>query len=223
MSPLAVLWDLDGTLVDSAADIAAAVDDVLVARGLPPVGEARVRTFIGDGARQLIDRSFAAVGASAAPADIDAFLERYGQALTVHTRVHPSGLPALLARIRAPQAIVSNKPERHTRVILRALDLERFVAHDIDGQGIVVLGGDSLPTRKPDPAMLFQALRRVGAERGVLVGDGPADVQAAARADMPMIGVGWGIATPVGAPVCVSDVPALARALAEVGVPLDAH
>ena len=214
---VALLWDLDGTLVDSAADIAAAVDDVLAERGLPPVGEARVRTFIGDGARQLIDRSFAAVGAAATPADVDAFLERYGSALVERTRVHPPDLPGLLARIRSPQAIVSNKPERHTRVILRALDLERYLFVDASGRP-VVLGGDSLPTRKPDPAMLVEAMRRVGATRGVIVGDGPADVQAAVAADLPMIGVGWGIATPVGAPVCVRDVIELERALLAAGV-----
>jgi phosphoglycolate phosphatase len=217
---VALLWDLDGTLVDSAADIAAAVDDVLVARGLPPVGEARVRTFIGDGARQLIDRSFAAVGALATATDVEAFLDRYGRALVVHTHVHPPALRDLLARVRSPQAIVSNKPERHTRVILGALDLERYVARGPDGAP-VVLGGDSLPTRKPDPAMLFEALRRLGAERGVLVGDGPADVAAAVAADMPMIGVDWGIARPEGAPVRVADVQGLEAALRAIGVPVE--
>ncbi len=206
----AVLWDLDGTIVDSAADIAAAIDDVLAARGLPPVGEARVRGFIGDGARQLVDRCWQSVGAEASAADVQDFLARYASALVVRTRVYTGELRELLTRIENPQAIVTNKPIAHTRVILEKLELAAYFP--------VVLGGDTLPTRKPDPAMLTEALARLGCAGGVMVGDGPADVESARRAGLPMIGVDWGIATPEGAPVRVGDAGALEDALRAEGI-----
>jgi phosphoglycolate phosphatase len=209
---IAVLWDLDGTLADTAGDIADAIDHVLAAQGLPAVGEAAVRRYIGDGARQLVDRCWAHVGARATPEDARAFLACYGERLVVRTRVHPPELRALLTRIDAPQAIVTNKPEHHARHVVDALGLTPHFP--------VLLGGDTLPTRKPDPAMLREALVRLGATRGVLVGDGPADVDAAHAAGMPVIGVDWGIGTPEGATVRVADVPSLAEALARFGVPL---
>lgn len=207
---VAVLWDLDGTLVDSAADIAAAIDRMLGRHGLPVLGEATVRRFIGEGARRLVDRCVAEAGAVPGEVHLAHFLAEYRAGLVVHTHVEPPALRELLDAIDAPQAIVTNKPEALTHGILAALDLARHFP--------VVLGGDSLPTRKPDPAMLAEALRRLDAERGVLVGDGPADVGAARAAGMPMIGVGWGIAAPEGADVRVGDVDALADALVRYGV-----
>jgi phosphoglycolate phosphatase len=209
----AVLWDLDGTLVDSAADIAAAVDRMLVRTGRPVLGEARVRGFIGEGARRLVDRCVAAAGGEAGDADVAVFLEEYRAGLVVRTRVFPPAIVGLLDAVRAPMAVVTNKPEAMSRDILARLDLARFFP--------VVIGGDTLPVRKPDPAPLFTALRLLGATAGVLVGDGPADVGAARAAPMWMIGVGWGIGAPVGADVLVGDVPALAVALREAGVAVD--
>jgi phosphoglycolate phosphatase len=116
----------------------------------------------------------------------------------------------LLARIDAPQAVVTNKPERNARHVLEVLGLARYFP--------VVIGGDTLPTRKPDPSMLHEALARLGAPRGVLVGDGPADVGAARAAGMWMIGVDWGIGQPVGADVRVGTVETLRAALAAAGV-----
>jgi phosphoglycolate phosphatase len=209
----AILWDLDGTLVDSAADIAAAVDRMLVRTGRAPLGEARVRGFIGDGAKKLVDRCVAAAGGEAGPDEVAIFMEEYGGALVVRTCVHPPELTRLLATLRAPMAVVTNKPERMARAILERLDLARHFP--------VVIGGDTLPVRKPDPAPLGEALRRLGAEEGVLVGDGPADVGAAHAAGMRIIGVDWGIAEPVGATVRVGDVAGLRGVLREWGIGLD--
>ena len=209
-SSLAVLWDLDGTLVDSGTDIANAIEHTLVARRLPPIGAARVRGFVGDGAKQLVERSWAAAGGTAGPDDVAAFLAYYGEHLVDTTHIHPPDIVELLARIDAPQAVVTNKPERNARHVLEVLGLARYFP--------VVIGGDTLPTRKPDPAMLHEALARLGAPRGVLVGDGPADVGAARAAKMWMIGVDWGIGQPVGADVRVGTVEALRAALAAAGV-----
>ncbi len=206
----AVLWDLDGTIVDSATDIANAIEHTLLARGLPAIGAARVRGFVGDGAKQLVERSWAAAGGVAGPDDVAAFLTYYGEHLVDSTHIHPPEIVDLLACIDAPQAVVTNKPERNARRVLDVLGLSRYFP--------VVIGGDTLPTRKPDPAMLHEALARLGATRGVLVGDGPADVGAARAADLPMIGVGWGIGEPIGADVRVSTVAELRAALAAAGV-----
>jgi phosphoglycolate phosphatase len=206
-----VLWDLDGTLVDSAGDIAAAVDRTLVRIGRAPLGEAIVRGFIGDGARKLVDRCVEAAGGRPGEGDLAVFLEEYGAALVVRTRVY-DGLVAVLDAVRAPMAVVTNKPEAFSRTILAGLALARFFP--------VVIGGDTFPVRKPDPTMLHEALRRLDAPDGVMVGDGPADVGAARAAGLPMIGVGWGIAAPVGADVSVGTPTALLEALRSAGVAL---
>lgn len=205
----AVLWDLDGTLVDSAGDIAAGVDRMLVRTGRRPLGEAVVRGFIGDGAKKLVDRCVTAAGDTPRPADLDVFLEEYRAGLVVRTRIY-DGVAELLADVDAPQAIVTNKPEDLSRRILAALDLARHFP--------VVIGGDTLPVRKPDPEPVHAALRMLGATAGVLVGDGPADVGAAQAAGIPMIGVGWGIARPAGADVLVETVEGLRAELARRGV-----
>lgn len=205
-----VLWDLDGTLVDSAGDIAAAVDRTLPAFGLPPLGEPRVRSFVGDGARVLVERCAAAAGGDFAEAMLTRFLAEYGAHVCERTRIHPAGLVALLPRCAAPMAVVTNKPVAHSLAILDALGLRRFFP--------VVLGGDCLPERKPHPAPLREAMRRLGVTRAVMVGDGTQDVQAAAAAGLPAIGVGWGIHMPVGAAERVADVPALEAALRRRGV-----
>lgn len=209
---IAVLWDLDGTLVDSSGDIAAAVDRTLTAWGLPSLGLAGVRPFIGHGARNLVERCVGAAGGRFEPAMLEHFLVDYRAHLCERTAVHPPGLRALLARVRAPMAVVTNKPEAHSRALLEAVGLA--------GHFPVVLGGDSLPRRKPDPAPLFEAMRRLGASGAVMVGDAAPDVDAARAAGLPVIGVAWGIGDPGGADVVVADVEALAAALAARGVDL---
>lgn len=203
------MWDLDGTLVDSAGDIAAAVDRTLVRTGRVPLGEPVVRTFIGEGARKLVDRCVQAAGGTPQDTDLAVFFEEYGQALVVRTRVY-DGLRAVLDAVRAPMAIVTNKPEGFSRVIANQLDLTRYFP--------VIVGGDTLAVRKPDPAPLVEAMRQLGVDKAVLVGDGPADVGAARALGVPMIGVGWGIATPLGADCTVATPEGLLEALREAGI-----
>ena len=207
---VAILWDLDGTLVDSAGDISAAIDRMLVGTGRASLGEACVRGFIGDGARRLVDRCVLAAGGVATERDFSLFLDEYRAGLVVRTALAPPDLRGLLDALPGPMAVVTNKPEAFTRAILQRLDLARYFP--------VVIGGDTLSVRKPDPAPLLEALRRLGAEEGVLVGDGPADVGAAQAAGVWMIGVDWGIAAPVGANERVGSVPSLAGALRARGV-----
>lgn len=204
---LPILWDLDGTLVDSSADIAAAVDRALVRHGLTPLGVARVRAHIGSGAQHLVTACVAEAGGTMSPEVLADFFDAYRAHVADHTTLFP-GIGALLARLGqagVPQAIVTNKPYAITRSLLDALG--------IAGHFACVYGGESLPRRKPDPMMLHAAMQSMGVTRAVMIGDGPHDVGAARAAGLPVIGVDWGIAAPVGADVRVADVDALAALL----------
>lgn len=206
MTPPAVLWDLDGTLVDSAPDLVAAVNRTLGASDLPPLPDAAVRARIGHGAASLVARCVEAAGGRYEERQLHHFLETYRAHVADQTRVHPPTLRALLARLDRPMAVVTNKPEALSRALLDRLDLAHFFP--------VVLGGDSTPTRKPDPGMLHAAMARLGVRTALVVGDGDTDVQAGHAAGLPVIGVGWGIGDPVGADVRVETVAELEAALA---------
>jgi len=206
----AVLWDLDGTLVDSAGDIAANIDRMLVAFDLPALGESSVRSFVGHGALHLVDFCVRAAGGTPSSVHVERFLAEYEAHLDEHTRIHPPELRTLIAGVRSPQAVVTNKPERITRLLLGRLGWgEAFAA---------IIGGDTTPCRKPSPEPVWEAMRRLGSDRAVLVGDGPTDIGAARAAGIPSIGVSWGIGSPAGAEVIVDTVDALRAALWERGV-----
>lgn len=184
----AVLFDLDGTLIDSAEDLCAALNRMLAEEGLRPLALAEVVPMIGDGAAKLVERALAAAGggssAGALPELTRRFLAHYEPHAAERTRVIPGAAEALaaLAAEGFALAICTNKPEQATRSILAALDLERHFA--------AVVGGDSVPGRpKPDPAMVLAAVDRLGVGRheAVMVGDAPNDVLAARAAGLPVL------------------------------------
>ncbi|WP_137177819.1 phosphoglycolate phosphatase [Roseomonas sp. AR75] len=199
MTRLAV-FDLDGTLVDSAPDIHAALDRLMAARGLPGFTRAEVTAMIGDGVRALVTRALAARGQPFEEAALDAFMADYEANAAVETRLFPGVAEALQAltadgwRI----AICTNKPAAAARELLDALGLLDRVA---------ALGaGDSFPVRKPDPGHLHATIAAAGgAQRGaVMIGDHRNDVAAARGAGIPVVFVGWGygpLAMAEGAPV----------------------
>ena len=189
------LFDLDGTLVDSAPDIADAVDLSLQACGLAPCGEARVRDYIGNGASRLIHRAITGdVDGEADAALHDAvyarFLETYEQRLFERTAVFP-GVVDVLAQLHAggwTLGCITNKPQRFTTPLLAAASLAEFFA--------IALSGDSLPTKKPAAEPILRAARvlQVDLERVVMVGDSLTDLNAARNAGVPAVCVSYGYA-----------------------------
>lgn len=187
--PPVLLLDLDGTLVDSLPDLAAALNRLLGELGAEALPAASVRSMVGDGARRLVERGLAAAGLQAEPAAATArFLEIYGEGLTVGTRPYP-GVPETLAGLSDAGwrlALCTNKPEAPSRAILAGLGLAQFFA--------AVAGGDSLPSRKPDPGPLLALLHELGGtpEAAVMVGDGVNDLLAATAAGLPAVWAAYG-------------------------------
>lgn len=199
----AIAFDLDGTLVDSRRDLASAVNAVRAEMGLEPLALERVVSFVGQGARVLVRRSLpAAVAGEDFEAAFERFLEVYFERCLEETRPYP-GVEGMLEALagRYPLAVVTNKPERHTRKVLEGLALGRRLRF--------ALGGDSLAARKPEPEPLFEAARRLGVEpaRLLYVGDSAIDGETAARAGAPAALVTWGFGTAEE----LAEYPAVAR------------
>ncbi len=176
--PRALLFDLDGTLADTLPDLADAVNQTRARLGWPPMPEAAVRVHVGSGVRRLLK------GCTGLDDDtIESLVPRWREYYLAHavdrTRLLPGAAETLDAcrALGIACAVVTNKPLAHTERILDGLGVrERFGA---------VLGGDSLPTMKPDPGMVLAALRLLGGvppAHAWLVGDGPQDVAAAKAA-----------------------------------------
>lgn len=185
----AVLFDLDGTVIDSAPDLAGAANEMRRVRGLPDAPYERLRATVGSGARGLVGEAFGVVpGDEDFIALRDEFLARYELRLTNETRVFAQIgvlLDALDAQV-VPWGIVTNKAIRYAEPVTRALGLYDRAA--------VVIGGDSTPHSKPHPEPLLEAARRMQIEpaRCLYVGDDARDVQAGHAAGMLTVAVTWG-------------------------------
>lgn len=185
----AVLFDLDGTLIDSAPDLAGAGNDMRAARGLPLLPLDHFRPMVGSGARGIVGRALQArPGDDGFEALRDEFLQRYEARMTRETRVFEAMLPVLaaLARHALPWGIVTNKNSRYSEPIVRALGLHAEAA--------TLVCGDTTPHAKPHPAPLLEAARRmtVAAADCVYVGDDLRDVQAGRAAGMRTVAAAWG-------------------------------
>ena len=187
-APRCAVFDLDGTLVDSAPDIHAALDRLMARRGLPSFARAEVVGMIGDGVRVLLERAFAARGIALDEASFNHFMADYEANAAVLTRPF-DGIPELLSTLGDAGwrlAVCTNKPEAAARVLLSGLGLDRHFS--------ALGGGDSFPMRKPDPGHLRATLAAAGAapERAVMIGDHANDMLAARGAGVRAIFAGWG-------------------------------
>ncbi len=207
-------FDLDGTLVDSVADIALALNAALQERGLKPHPVSAVRRFVGDGARVLVERGLAASGVdivdSADGGVVDDTLARfrvhYGKNPVGSTRAFDGIDAALDAVADAVLVVVTNKPGVFARPIVEALFRGRFA---------LTVGPDDLGCQKPDPRVIDEVSARVGGRVDIFVGDGGTDVGVARAAGIPCVGVTWGLKPDEvqGADVVIDDVSALGAAL----------
>lgn len=182
----AVIFDLDGTLVDSAPDLHAAALKMLAERGHPAIALDQVQSFIGNGVPKLVARCLAAVGETVTGGGrqraVERFLAHYAAAPVDLTRPYP-GVKDLLANLRArgvPMGICTNKPETLSHQVLEGLDLRRYFA--------VVVGGDTFPVIKPDPTPLLHCAESLAAPiaRTLFVGDAETDAATARAAGAPL-------------------------------------
>ena len=186
--PEGVVFDLDGTLVDSRLDLAAGVNATRKSLRFPPLAVETIAAMVGEGARTLLQRALPdSVAGEAFEAALALFLDLYFERCLDATPAYP-GIPELLAALspRLPLAVLTNKPERHSRRILDGLGLAKHVG--------LLIGGDTFATRKPDPAGLVHIAARWNTtpERLLLVGDSDVDVATARAAGTPVALVGWG-------------------------------
>ncbi|WP_299791825.1 phosphoglycolate phosphatase [uncultured Marivita sp.] len=185
-----VVFDLDGTLIDSLPDIAAAANALLADHGLDPLPQAQIGGFVGMGERVFLDRLIAATALEADQFDplLAEFITHY-KASTGRTRVFPGAIEAVQA-LRAEGikvGICTNKPGGPLAAVLDAVDLTRWFD--------AIIAGDTLSVRKPDPAPLRLAFERMGATEGVYVGDSDVDAETAQRAGVPFAFFTEGIRT----------------------------
>jgi phosphoglycolate phosphatase len=185
----AVLFDLDGTLVDTAPDLGHALNLQRARHGLPPLADAVIRPQASHGARGLLE-----VGFGLAPDDArfaamrEEFLELYAANICLHSQPFP-GIPELLAALEArglAWGVVTNKPARFTEPLMSILDLAERAA--------CIVSGDTCPQPKPHPAPMLAAAELCGAAPAacLYLGDAARDIEAARAAAMPALVAAWG-------------------------------
>ncbi|MBZ6075813.1 phosphoglycolate phosphatase [Microvirga puerhi] len=212
MTPVkAILFDLDGTLVDSARDLQSATNALLAGEGLREISLGETKAMVGDGVTKLVERALLATGGDVTrlAALTRRFLEIYEANPARHTRSYPGvqGVLEDLHRCGLRLGVVTNKPLVATMDILKALGLADFFG--------VVVAGDVLAERKPHPAPLLHALERLDISPGeaLMVGDNYHDVQAARAAGMRIIAVTYGYShkphSDLGADALIATMPDL--------------
>ena len=187
-----VLFDLDGTLVETGPDLLAATNGVLAEEGVEPIALEHLGYLVGQGGRAMLERAFKLRGRAVGEAELDdyvpRFLELYERSIPGISEPYP-GLRNALDRLEGAGhtlAVCTNKPQEMSVLLLEALDLaDRFAA---------ICGPDTFDVRKPNPEHIWKTIDRIGGDRreAVMVGDSISDIEAARRAGVPSIGVPFG-------------------------------
>lgn len=215
-------FDLDGTLLDTGADLGLALNHALASAGRAPVPLAQVRDLIGGGARMMLDRGLARTGGVPPPDEVEALyavlIAYYRANIAVHTRPYP-GTEAMLDDLAdrgVALAVVTNKAHDNALLVLDALGLTARFA--------TILGGDTLgrARAKPAPDLLLEMHRRLGGGPAAFVGDTTYDTRAAAAAGMPCVAVSFGFndapADALGATAVIDHYDALVPTLANLAI-----
>ena len=182
-------FDLDGTLLDTSGDLAAAVNYAIATDGRPPFPVDAIRPFVGKGAKVMLERALTASGGyddALLARMLPTLLDYYEQNLAIHSVPYPGLMNAMEALDKAgvKLAICTNKAERFTIPLLHQIGLsERFVS---------VIGGDTLGVAKPDPAPIHEMIARAGGGRTIFLGDTINDIAGARNAGVPSIAVSFG-------------------------------
>jgi len=215
-----VIYDLDGTLIDSARDMCVAVSRVLADHGLPPITDEDARIFMGQGSKVTMGKAFAKNGRTLDEQALSAVTRefvRYYEADPVRHTVAFDGVADVVARFERlglKQGVCTNKFEKSARMILEGLKLMPPIAD--------VAGADTFSVRKPDPGHILQLVARIGGqrERTVMIGDSIHDVEAAHGAGLPAVLVSWGYtarpASELGADAVIEHFAALPEALVQL-------
>lgn len=186
--PRAVLFDLDGTLLDSAPDMLATVNQMLISRASAVLSLEQLRPVVSKGARAMLTLAFPDLSVSVRDALVPEFLSLYEQLIGANSRLF-DGVATMLQTLETAGVrwgVVTNKPEYLAKIILPQLGWQHRCA--------VLIGGDTLPERKPHPLPLLEAAERIGvaASDCVYVGDDERDIVAATAARMPSVAALWG-------------------------------
>lgn len=192
MTTTTIVFDLDGTLIDTAPDLVESLNHTIAARDLAPVSYEDLTHLVGQGARVMIQRAFALRGAPLAEEDVPALLDRfithYEAGMPGKSHPYP-GLIEALERMKAAGyilAVCTNKMERLALPLLERLQLTGYFA--------AITGGDTFAFRKPDPAHILATIERAGgqADKVLMIGDSINDIMAARNGNIPSIAVPFG-------------------------------
>lgn len=186
-----LIFDLDGTLVDSVPDLTLCINRLLASRNLAPLAAHQIVGMVGDGAAALVKRAFAVYRLHPDATAMDEFLADYQAHATARSKLYPGVADTLraLAAQGYAMGVCTNKPEALARKVLEELGIGQFFQ--------AVGGGDSFPVRKPDPKHLVLTIKAAGgnAADAVMTGDHANDINAALGAGVPAIFAAWGYGT----------------------------
>ena len=196
-APKLMMYDLDGTLVDSVTDMAVAIDCMLKESGLPAAGEEKVRLWIGNGIPSLVKRALADDMAGDQPGQVEdalfeeafaSFWHHYDREVGLHSTLYPGVREFLetMSERGIPQVVVTNKPEQFTDKLLKQMDIHQHFQ--------LFIGGDSLPEKKPHPMPLLHVMDKFSVEKHqtLMIGDSSNDIKAARAAEVAVVALPYG-------------------------------